>query len=150
MKNPTKNSDGAGAKPKIAVKIGAKKIASRNKNPVTTDAKPVLAPSPTPAELSTKVVVVDVPKTAPTEVAIASANNAGLILGNFSSLSNISAFEDTPISVPIVSNISTNKKDNNTTIKSKILILPKSAVKHCPNVFPIEVKSVNVMEGYRE
>ena len=49
-------SAGAVANPGIAVKIGAKKIASRNKKPVTTDARPVLAPAPTPAELSTNVV----------------------------------------------------------------------------------------------
>ena len=36
-----------------AVNIGANKIAIRNKKPVTTDARPVLAPAPTPAELST-------------------------------------------------------------------------------------------------
>ena len=42
-------SAGAVAKPGIAVKIGAKKIASRNNNPVTMDARPVLAPAPTPA-----------------------------------------------------------------------------------------------------
>ena len=46
IKNPTKINAGAVANPGIAVKIGAKKIASKNKNPVTTDAKPVLAPSP--------------------------------------------------------------------------------------------------------
>ena len=59
IRNPTKISAGAVAKPGIAVKIGAKKIASRNNNPVTMDARPVLAPAPTPAELSTNVVVVD-------------------------------------------------------------------------------------------
>ena len=102
-------------------------MASRNKHPVTTEARPVLAPSPTPAELSTKVVVVEVPKIAPTEVAIASASRAGLIRGSFSSLSSIPALEDTPINVPMVSNISTNKKDNKTTIKLKIPTPEKSA-----------------------
>ena len=57
IRNPTKINAGAVANPGIAVKIGANKIAIRNMNPVTTDAKPVLAPAPTPAELSTKVVV---------------------------------------------------------------------------------------------
>ena len=33
-------------------------MATKNKRPVTTDARPVFAPSDTPAELSTKVVVV--------------------------------------------------------------------------------------------
>ena len=85
IKNPTKIKAGAVANPGTAVKIGAKKIAAKNKSPVTTEANPVLAPSPTPAELSTKVVVVEVPNTAPAEVAMASAKRAGLILGSFSS-----------------------------------------------------------------
>ena len=150
IKNPTKINAGAVANPGIAVKIGAKKIARRNKNPVTTEESPVLAPAPTPAELSTNVVVVEVPKTAPTEVATASASNAGLILGNFSSSSNISAFVATPIKVPMVSNISTNKKDNKIAIKLKMFTLEKSALKHCPNVFPKEEKSVMESVGYKE
>ena len=100
-------------------------MAIRNKNPVTTDASPVLAPAPTPAELSTKVVVVEVPKTAPAVVAIASASNACLILGSFSFSSSMSAFVATPTSVPIVSNISTNRKERMITIKSAIGIAVK-------------------------
>ena len=150
IKNPTKINAGAVANPGIAVKIGAKKIARRNKKPVTTDASPVLAPSPTPAELSTNVVVVEVPKIAPTEVATASASSAGLILGSFSSLSSMPALEDTPINVPIVSNISTNRNDSKTTIKLKIHTPEKSALKHCPNVLPIAEKSVIAIVGYRE
>ena len=44
------------------MKIGASTIDTRNKSPVTTDARPVLPPSATPAELSTNVVVVEVRK----------------------------------------------------------------------------------------
>ena len=98
-------------------------MATRNRSPVTIEASPVLAPAPTPAELSTKVVVVEVPNTAPTDVAMASARSAGLILGSFSSLSNMSAFVATPISVPIVSNISTNKKAKMIIIKLAMLTL---------------------------
>ena len=54
-------------------------MATRNNRPVTTEARPVLAPAPTPAELSTKVVVVEVPNTAPAVVAIASARSACLM-----------------------------------------------------------------------
>ena len=108
---------------KSGVKIGAKKMAIRNRKPVTTEARPVLAPAPTPAELSTNVVVVEVPNTAPAEVATASASNAILILGSFSSLSSMSAFVATPISVPIVSNISTNRNAKMTTIKFATLTL---------------------------
>ena len=50
--------------------LNAKQIA------VTTDVRPVLPPAPIPAALSTNVVVLDVPKMAPIEVAVASANKA--------------------------------------------------------------------------
>ena len=53
IRKPTKINAGAVAKPGIAVKIGAKKIARRNNTAVTTEARPVRAPAPTPAELST-------------------------------------------------------------------------------------------------
>ena len=150
IRNPTKISAGAVANPGIAVNIGAKKIATKNKRPVATEASPVLAPAPTPAELSTKVVVVEVPRIAPALVAMASAKRAGLILGSFSSLSSMPALVDTPIKVPRVSKISTNRKDNKITIKLNTLTPVKSAVKHCPNVFPIAVKSVNANVGYKE
>lgn len=77
-----------------------------------TDVSPVLPPSDTPDALSTNVVVVDVPITAPTVVATASAISAPLILGSFPFSSSMSAFADTPISVPIVSNKSTNRNAN--------------------------------------
>lgn len=56
---------GAVAKPGTAVNTGAKKIANKNMIAVTADARPVRPPAPTPAELSTYVVVVEVPITAP-------------------------------------------------------------------------------------
>ena len=83
IKNPTKISAGAVANPGIVVNTGAKKIETKNNNPVTIDESPVLPPSDTPAELSTNVVVVEVPRTAPAEVAIASARRACLIRGSF-------------------------------------------------------------------
>ena len=150
IKNPTKMSAGAVAKFGMEQNSGERTMDTRNKNPVTTDARPVLAPSPTPEELSTKVVVVEVPSTAPAEVAIASANSAPLIFGSLPSLSNISALFATPIRVPSVSNISTNRKDNKIAIKSKILTEEKSAVKHLPKVLPIAVISVNPHTGYKE
>ena len=63
------------------------------------------------------VVVVVVPRTAPTVVATASAISAPLIFGRCPSSSNIPALVDTPINVPIVSNISTNKNAKITTMK---------------------------------
>ena len=85
---------------------------------MVTAVRPVLPPSVTPDALSTNVVVVVVPKTAPTVVATASARRAPLICGSFPFSSNISALDDTPINVPIVSNISTNRNAKITTIKS--------------------------------
>ena len=73
---------GAVAKDGIVKNKGEKITDNRNKKPVTTAVKPVLPPSETPDALSTKVVVVDVPSTAPAVVATASAINAPLILGN--------------------------------------------------------------------
>ena len=77
IRNPTKINAGAVANPGIVVNNGAKMIANKNNNPVTTEESPVLAPSDTPEELSTNVVVVDVPRIAPALVAIASAKSAG-------------------------------------------------------------------------
>ena len=150
IKKPTKISAGAVANPGIAVKIGAKKMATRNNRPVTMDARPVLAPAPTPAELSTNVVVVEVPSTAPAEVAMASASSACLIFGSFSSLSSMSALVATPTSVPMVSNMSTNRNANSTTIKFGMLTLEKSPTKHCPKVSDNAVKSVMANVGYKE
>ena len=142
IKNPTIISAGAVAKDGIAVKIGANSMEIRNKNPVTTAVKPVLPPAATPAEDSTNVVVVEVPRTAPAAVAIASDISAGLIPGSFPFLSNIPAFVLTPIKVPNVSNKSTNRKENITIIKFTIPTLSKFTLKHCPKVSPSFEKSV--------
>ena len=141
MRNPTKISAGAVAKEGIDVNKGANNVANKNNTPVVTAVRPVRPPTATPAEDSTNVVVVDVPSTAPAEVAMASESKAGLILGRCPFSSNIFAFVDTPINVPSVSNKSTNKKENTTTIKLKIPTALKSRLKHCPNVFPKEEKS---------
>ena len=60
--------------------------------------------------------------------------------------SSISALDETPISVPIVSNISTNKNANITTIKSTSLIEWKSALNTAPNVSLKGVKSKLTIE----
>ena len=70
IRNPTNTSAGAIAKPGIAMNTGERNIAKRKRTPVTIDERPVLPPSATPDELSTKVVVVDVPRTAPALVAM--------------------------------------------------------------------------------
>ena len=65
IRKPTKIRAGAVAKLGIEQKIGDSTTEIRNKNPVTTEERPVLAPAATPEELSTNVVVVEVPSTAP-------------------------------------------------------------------------------------
>ena len=117
MKKPTIISAGAVAKEGIARKIGEKKRLSRKRKPTTIEVSPVRPPSAMPEEDSTKVVMVEVPSTAPTVVPIASASSAPLIRGNLPSLSSMSAFEAQPIKVPSVSKISTKRKENTTTTK---------------------------------
>ena len=90
------------------------------------EVRPVRPPSDTPEALSTKVVVVETPRTAPAVVPTASASNAPLIRGSLPSLSSMPALVDTPIRVPIVSNISTNKNANRITTKFSDKIPEKS------------------------
>ena len=56
--------------------IGLRNIAIANRIATTKDVKPVLPPSATPAEDSTNVVTVEVPKIAPVQVAIESHKRA--------------------------------------------------------------------------
>ena len=117
IKKPTTINAGAVAKEGIVKNNGDKNKAAKNKIPVVTLVKPVLPPSVIPEEDSTNVVIVDVPKIAPTVVPTASANSTPLILGSFPSLSNIFALEAHPMTVPSVSKTSTNKNANTTTTK---------------------------------
>lgn len=72
---------GAVAKAGIAVNSGENSVDKANKQPVVIAVSPVRPPMATPAEDSTKVVVVDVPNTAPHVVAIASERSAGRMAG---------------------------------------------------------------------
>jgi len=76
IKKPTMTKAGAVAKAGIAKKIGAKNKDKAKKIAVKTEASPVLPPAATPAALSTKVVVVLVPRAAPAQVAMASDKRA--------------------------------------------------------------------------
>ena len=118
MYRPTMISAGAVAKDGIARKIGDRNRDRPNKMAVVTAVSPVLPPSDTPEALSTKVVVVDVPRTAPAVVATASARRAPLMFGSLPSSSSMPALEDTPTRVPRVSKRSTNKNANRITRKS--------------------------------
>ena len=106
----------------IARNSGDRNNEIRKRKPDTIDVRPVLPPSAMPEEDSTNVVIVEVPNTAPTVVPMASERSAPLIPGSFPSSSSISAFDAQPISVPRVSNISTNRKANMMTIKLMISI----------------------------
>ena len=114
------------AKEGIARKIGESRRESPNSTAATREVRPVRPPSATPEALSTKVVTVEVPQTAPTVVPTASERSAPLIFGSLPSLSSISALEATPIRVPSVSNISTNRNANMMTTKSSENTMEKS------------------------
>ena len=149
IRKPTMINAGAVAKDGIAVKIGANRVESRNRSADTRAVRPVRPPTATPDADSTKVVVVEVPNTAPKEVAIASAISAGRIPGRRPSSSSMSALVATPINVPSVSKISTNRNEKITTIKLIIPTASKSTVKHLPNVSPSLEKSVIPRVGNR-
>ena len=100
--------------------ITSKEQADRaNRIAATTAVKPVLPPSATPDALSTKVVVVEVPRTAPTAVPTESESSAPRIRGRRPCSSSMLALDATPMRVPRVSNISTNRNANMTTRKSR-------------------------------
>ena len=102
----------------------------RKSKAVVKAVRPVFPPAATPAEDSTNVVVVEVPRTAPEEVAIASARSAGRIFGSLPSSSSISAFVATPIRVPSVSKRSTNRNEKIITMKLNIPTSLKFTLKH--------------------
>ncbi len=125
---PTTISAGAVANEGIARKIGDRNSETRKSSAVTMPVRPVRPPSATPEADSTKVVVVEVPSTAPAEVASASDSSAPLILGSLPSLSSMSALEATPISVPSVSNMSTNRNASIMVIKFALKMPEKSSL----------------------
>ena len=129
IRKPTIISAGAVAKDGMAKKTGDRNRDRPKKIAATTDVSPVLPPSATPEALSTNVVVVEVPNTAPREVPMASDRRAPLIFGSFPSLSSISALDATPISVPSVSNISTNRNANMMVTKFRDRMPLKSILK---------------------
>ena len=95
---------------------------------MVTAVRPVRPPSDTPDALSTNVVVVEVPSTAPAVVAMASASSAPLIFVSLPFSSSIFALDETPIRVPMVSNISTNKNAKITTRNSREKIPENSSL----------------------
>src|SRR5690606_21944681 len=149
---PTIINAGAVACPGTIATNGENKLVNKNIPATTTLVKPVRPPAAIPAALSTNVVVLDVPKTAPTDVAIASANKALSIFvlmpvllskANSSSCEKIPVFRPVPINVPIVSKtsdklnakivIKTNGRRDKSPNKEAIPSDPKAAPKVTPN-----------------
>ena len=130
-------------------------LQQRKRHPVVNEESPVLPPSATPDDDSTKVVTVDVPHIAPTHVAIASDNIAFSKLGTCPSLSSKSPLAHAPYKVPRVSNISTIQKASAVVA----IISTRSAVvwlerypeksKPCVNTLPndIDAHSPNAVNG---
>lgn len=93
---PTYTRDAAVAQLGTRDAMGARNMAIKNIAAVNTEERPVRPPSAMPAEDSTKVVTVDVPQTAPKQVAAASASMALSILGTLPSLSSRLPTEHAP------------------------------------------------------
>ena len=95
IKKPTIISAGAVANAGIARNTGANSKEAKKSIATVTAERPVRPPAITPEELSTKVVTVEVPSTAPADVATESASSAPLILGRRPCLSSILALDAT-------------------------------------------------------
>ena len=110
----------------------------KNITAVAMEARPVRPPSATPAEDSTKVVTVEVPQTAPAQVAQASASIARSMLGTLPSLSSMLPAEQAPYRVPRVSNISTMQKASivvsSITTKAPVPLAAMKAEKSKPDL----------------
>src|SRR5699024_10759484 len=100
---PTTTSAGATASKGTRWISGVKNMAARNNNPVTTEDKPVRAPSPMPVPDSTKIWVDDAEPAPPAVTPIASTSSTRLSRGIVPSLSTLPASRDSPTEVPIAS-----------------------------------------------
>ena len=110
IRKPTMISAGAVAKDGIARKIGDRNRERPNKRAAVRLVSPVRPPSATPEALSTKVVVVEVPRTAPAAVPTASAMRAPLIFGSFPFSSSMPICCPSPRAVASVPKKSLTKK----------------------------------------
>ena len=131
INNPTYISAGVVANPGIARNTGEKNSATANITADVTAVRPVLPPAATPALDSTYEVTVEVPTIAPNIVPNASARRAPLARGRFPFSSRRFPLEATPISVPTVSNKSTNRNENVIT-KKLIRFCDIQAKSNCP------------------
>ena len=144
IKIPTIIKAGAVAWAGTKLITGDKKAAKTKQMAVTTEVKPVRPPAPIPADDSTKVVVLEVPKIAPKIVPTESPNKARSILelkpeldsrARSSSSEKIPERRPVPIKVPTVSKTSDKEK-------AKIVIKTTGNLERSENKdgIPAEVK----------
>src|SRR5690625_6137419 len=143
IKQPTIIKTGAviAGNPAIAWIIGEKKIDNANNAATTMDVKPVLPPAATPDVDSTYAVEGLVPNIDPTVVAVASANNADFALGKLPFFIK-PACSATPIIVPVVSKIVTNKNAN-TTVYNPFVNTPPTSKSKKTGIGGVETNPVN-------
>ena len=146
---PTITRAGAVAAEGMALINVAKNALTAKQIATTTLTRPVRPPTAIPEALSTYVVVFDVPKIAPIDVAVASANKALSILDlnpELSSIAFISSSEKipvcrpVPIKVPIVSNVSDKLKEK-IVIKTRGSLLTSEKRERSPG-FPKAARNV--------
>ena len=138
ISTPTSTSAPVVAAEGMSRKSGARKRATTKSPAVASAVIPVRPPSAIPAPLSTKVVTVEVPQTAPTEVATASASMASLMWRTLPSLSIISVLAAAPMSVPTVLKMSMKTRAK---IVSAISRLSSAAKSNCRKVGAIDFGS---------
>src|SRR5690606_24962410 len=95
---------------------GVKNTASKKSTPVTTEARPVRAPSPTPAAESMKIVLDDEDVAPPATAPIPSTMSADFSLGKLPSASASPASLVSPVRVPTAS-----KKLVNNSVKTSMM-----------------------------
>ena len=128
MNRPTMTRAGQTAEPGMAVNRGAKNMARAKHTATEKAVRPERPPCATPDALSTYVVTVLVPSKAPATVPTASAMKAWLSLFGLPFSSTMLALVVTPTRVPIVSNMSTNRKVKTTTSMSRLKICDGSVI----------------------
>ena len=123
IKAPTIIKAGAVAALGMSPTNGVKNMDNKNSEPQTTAVRPVRPPTPTPAALSTKAVMVLVPKSEPMLTPAASVSIALPMPGKRPVLSIRPAFVAIPTIVPMASKSST---------KVKVKIIVKSPIFKAP------------------
>src|SRR6266545_1240507 len=138
MRNPTITRAVVAASKGTTVTSGDRNVASRNSTPVTTDARPVRAPSATPAADSIYAVFDDVLAAPPAAAAIESTSRISRVRGGLPFLSIRPPSWPTATMVPMVS-----KKSVNISVKtnSSAVTMPTSCHEPSRSKWPSSPKS---------